>query len=198
MQTYLVYMRHPWRYLRRGHLREFISLQLVIGSKTAILFLNPLLWLLFASYFVFRPEIGHTIQAIYPKPLLYLSVVSLVFGNFFYIYVYLLACVRRRQYRLVKWALFIPIYWMMMSVAACMALFQLFFKPHYWEKTIHGLHLRKNSPPLDIATWTDGGRLADEETMRMVSVGFGGPWQVTEPPGIVSSVISGRCCATRS
>src|ERR1700694_1208178 len=79
MQTYLVYMRHPWRYLRPGHLREFISLQLVIGSKTAILFLNPLLWLLFASYFVFRPVIGHTIQAIYPKPLLYLSVVSLVF-----------------------------------------------------------------------------------------------------------------------
>ncbi len=188
MQTYLVYMRHPWRYLRRGHLREFISLQLVIGSKTAILFLNPLLWLLFASYFVFRPEIGHTIQAIYPKPLLYLSVVSLVFGNFFYIYVYLLACVRRKQYRLVKWALFIPIYWMMMSVAACMALFQLIFKPHYWEKTIHGLHLRKNSPPLDIATWTNGDRLADEETMRMVSIGYGGPWQVKESSGVVSSV----------
>ncbi|HAG99178.1 MAG TPA: glycosyl transferase, partial [Ktedonobacter sp.] len=44
MQTYLINMRRPWRYLRPGRLREFASLQLVIGGKTAFLFLNPFLW----------------------------------------------------------------------------------------------------------------------------------------------------------
>ncbi len=168
MQTYLVYMRHPWRFLRAGGLREFTSLQLVIGGKTAVLFLNPLLWISFVLYFLLRPEIGHTFQAVYPKPLLYLSVISLVFGNFLYIYVYLLGCIRRKQYKLVKYALFIPIYWLLMSVAAIMALFQLIFKPHYWEKTVHGLHLRKNQPPPNIMALKSSTMELDEvQTMRV-------------------------------
>jgi cellulose synthase/poly-beta-1,6-N-acetylglucosamine synthase-like glycosyltransferase len=195
MQTYLVYMRHPWRFLRAGGLREFVSLQLVIGGKTAVLFLNPLLWISFALYFLFRPELGHTFQALYPKPLLYLSVISLVFGNFLYIYVYLLACIRRKQYKLVKYALFIPIYWMMMSGAAMMALFQLIFKPHYWEKTVHGLHLRKNQPPPDIMALKSSAMELDQaQTMRVPAhwnhghnnnnrhaYGNDSPWQPQEP-----------------
>ena len=177
MQTYLVYMRHPWRFLRAGGLREFTSLQLVIGGKTAVLFLNPLLWISFILYFLLRPELGHTFQALYPKPLLYLSVISLVFGNFLYIYVYLLGCIRHKQYKLVKYALFIPIYWMLMSIAAMMALFQLIFKPHYWEKTVHGLHLRKNQPPLDIVALKSNALELDEaQTIRVPAFnqhGFG-------------------------
>ena len=166
MQTYLVYMRHPWRYLRPRNFREFLSLQLVIGSKTGILFLNPILWLSFLLNIIFHPQLGHIFQSVYPKPLLYLSALTLIFGNFFYMYVYLLACVRRKQYSLVKWALFIPIYWLLMSVAACMALFQLIFKPHYWEKTIHGLHLRKSMP--DMATFNaQAQEIADEQTIRV-------------------------------
>jgi cellulose synthase/poly-beta-1,6-N-acetylglucosamine synthase-like glycosyltransferase len=168
MQTYLVYMRHPWRFLRAGGLREFTSLQLVIGGKTAVLFLNPLLWISFILYFLLRPELGHTFQALYPKPLLYLSVISLVFGNFLYIYVYLLGCIRRKQYKLVRYALFIPVYWMLMSVAAFLAFFQLIFKPHYWEKTVHGLHLRKNQPPPDIMALKSSAMDLDEaQTMRV-------------------------------
>ena len=168
MQTYLVHMRESLRYLRPGHLHEFVSLQLVIGSKAAVLFLNPLLWSLFVLYFVLRPDVGQVYHELFPKPLLYIGTLSLIFGNFFYIYVYLLACMRRKQYHLIKWTLFIPIYWLMMSVAACMALFQLVLKPHYWEKTEHGLHLRKNRPPLDMAS-LDANRWAvsDVETTRI-------------------------------
>ena len=32
----------------------------------------------------------------------------------------------------------------MISIACAIALYQLIFKPHYWEKTVHGLHLKKN------------------------------------------------------
>src|SRR5205085_1108473 len=42
-----------------------------------------------------------------------------------------------------KYVIIIPFYWVMMSVAAMLALNQLIFKPHYWEKTFHGFHLGK-------------------------------------------------------
>jgi cellulose synthase/poly-beta-1,6-N-acetylglucosamine synthase-like glycosyltransferase len=140
LQTYLVYMREPQRYLRWEHLREFLSLQLVIGGKTAVLFVNPLSWALLVIYILFRPVAIY--HALFPTPILYMGTLCLIFGNFFYAYTHLIACMKPRRYSLIRWALFIPIYWMMMSIAAALALFQLVFKPHYWEKTRHGLHLR--------------------------------------------------------
>src|SRR6266536_1818371 len=145
MLTYLVYMRQPLRYLRQGRLREFLSLQLVIGGKTAVLFVNPLMWALLAIYILFRPIVGDVYQALFPAPVFYMGTLCLIFGNFLYTYSYLVCCMKRRQYSLIKWALFIPIYWVMMSIAASLALFQLIFKPHYWEKTKHGLHLHASS-----------------------------------------------------
>ncbi|MDQ2905125.1 MAG: glycosyltransferase [Ktedonobacteraceae bacterium] len=174
MQTYLVSMRHPFRYLRPGHMREFISLQLVIGGKTAFLFLNPMLWLLFLLYIIFRPFVEAPYQSLFPKPLLYASTFTLVFGNFFYIYIYLLACLRRRQYRLIKWTLLVPVYWVMMSIAACMGGFQLIVKPHYWEKTEHGLHLgKKQAQPLpDFATLDATFAVMDEPTVQVPVAGY--------------------------
>ncbi len=139
MQTYLVHMRHPLHYLSPGRLREFLSLQLVIGGKTLVLLINPLMWLLLAVYIVFRPiDLYHTL---FPAPVLYMGTLCFIFGNFFYAYSHLVGCLKRGQYSLIKWALSIPFYWLMISAAAFIALFQLIFKPHYWEKTQHGLHL---------------------------------------------------------
>ena len=145
MQTYLVYMRQPWQYLQPSRLREFFTLQLVIGGKTAVLFLNPLMWLLVLVYFLFRPIVGETYRTLFPLPVLYMGTICLVFGNFFYVYSHLIGCLKRRQYSLIKWTLLIPIYWAMTSVAGFYALYQLIFKPHYWEKTKHGLHLLKGN-----------------------------------------------------
>jgi cellulose synthase/poly-beta-1,6-N-acetylglucosamine synthase-like glycosyltransferase len=171
MQTYLVNMRRPLRYLRPGSFREFLSLQLVIGGKTAFLFLNPLLWFLFVLYIFLRPVVGQVYQDLFPKPLLYISTINLVFGNFFYMYIYLLACLRRKQYRLIKWTLLIPFYWMLMSVAACMALSQLIMAPHYWEKTEHGLHLRKKQPlSPDVPSFAMSQSIEQEPTFLMPAV----------------------------
>ena len=145
MLTYLVYMRQPLRYLRQGRLREFLSLQLVIGGKTGVLFVNPLVWTLLVIYFPLRLILENVYHTLFPAPILYMSAICLFAGNFFYLYTLLIGGMKRGQYSLIKWALFAPIYWAMMSIAAFMALFQLIFKPHYWEKTEHGLHLRASS-----------------------------------------------------
>jgi hypothetical protein len=31
----------------------------------------------------------------------------------------------------------LPLYWLLMSVATYRAMFQLFMRPHYWDKTTH-------------------------------------------------------------
>ena len=139
MQTYLVYMRHPQAYLHPRRLGEFLSLQLFIGGKTAVLLINPLMLALLVIYILFRPVALY--HALFPTEVLYMGMACFIFGNFFYIYSHMVGCMKRGHYSLTKWSLFIPFYWLITSAAAFIAFYQLIFKPHHWEKTKHGLHL---------------------------------------------------------
>ncbi len=166
MQTYLVHMREPLHYLRAGRLRELFSLQVVIGGKTAILLINPLMWLLFALTILFRQQVTAAFAPLFPPFILYTGLFTLILGNFFYGYIYLLGCMKRAQFELVPWMLLIPIYWFLTSVAAGMALYELFTRPHYWQKTIHGLHLKQAnaSPTGDDPEWEKLAQLAESLT----------------------------------
>ena len=167
MQTYLVHMREPLHYLRYGKLRELFSLQVLVGGKTAILLINPLMWLLFGLTLVFHQTVWSIFASLFPPFILYIGAVTLTLGNFFYGYIYLLGCMKREQFSLVKWMLLIPVYWFLASVAACMALYELCTRPHYWQKTVHGLHL--NQTTTDEATeidpeWEKMAQLAESLT----------------------------------
>jgi cellulose synthase/poly-beta-1,6-N-acetylglucosamine synthase-like glycosyltransferase len=164
LQTYLVHMRRPWRYLRRGMFREFSSLQFIIGGTPATFFLNPIMWAMLGVYIAARPEVEATYRVLYPGPVFYLGVICFVFGNYLYICLSMLACMKRGEYRLMRWALLLPIYWLMMSVAALVALAQLIWKPHYWEKTKHGLHLKRQRQGAETLTFA---------TSQMRAVGKG-------------------------
>jgi hypothetical protein len=56
----------------------------------------------------------------------------------------------RQRYPLVLWSLLNPAYWLLHSVASYKALWQLIVKPHYWEKTTHGIS-SLSAPPADVA-----------------------------------------------
>ena len=142
MQTYLVHMRNPLRYFQEGRQHDLFSFHAVVASGVGVLFLNPLMWLFLAVYIAFGPLVTPIYHVLFPAPVLYTGAMCLIFGNFFYMYLYLLACMRRKQYSLMPWTLLIPIYWAMISVAGFIALFELMVKPHYWQKTVHGLHLQ--------------------------------------------------------
>jgi len=139
LQTYLVHMRHPLQTLRQGHLRKFFSMQLIMGAWTVVLLINPFMWALTLLYILFHPVQLYSI--LFPGPVLYMGAFCLIFGNFFYVYVHIIGCLRRKEYALIKWVLLIPLYWVMMSASAYIAFYQLIVKPHYWEKTQHGTHL---------------------------------------------------------
>ena len=57
----------------------------------------------------------------------------------------MIAVAKRNQWDLAKYIYFIPFYWAMMSYAGAIAFWQLLFKPHYWEKTVHGLHIKSST-----------------------------------------------------
>ena len=142
MQTYLVHMRDPLEEVQKGRLYDLFSFQIVIGIGIGVMFINPLMWMLLGIYIVFGSSVINVYHILFPGPILYMSAFCLIFGNFFYVYLYLLACMKRKLYHLLPWALFIPFYWLLMSIAAIYALFELLVKPHYWQKTVHGLHLK--------------------------------------------------------
>jgi cellulose synthase/poly-beta-1,6-N-acetylglucosamine synthase-like glycosyltransferase len=171
LQTYLVYMRRPDRFVGPGGLRLFLSLQNLIGGTPATFFINPIMWVLLLIYIVLRPLVEHEYHVLYPAPIFYGGVLCLVFGNFIYLYIILLSCVRSKRYWLIPWIPTIPIYWAMMSIAAMVALFQLFFKPFYWEKTEHGLHLKYVAPASYTEAQVASENVALMETVRTSTVG---------------------------
>jgi hypothetical protein len=69
----------------------------------------------------------------------FLCTAALVAGNLFFVLMHVIACLRARMPRLIPFALFMPLYWVLISVGAWKGFFQLFRRPFYWEKTRHGL-----------------------------------------------------------
>lgn len=55
----------------------------------------------------------------------------------------LIACYRRGWDRLLWANLLTPFYWILMSISGWRAFLQFFSNPFYWEKTRHGLNLKK-------------------------------------------------------
>ncbi len=140
IQTYLVHMRDPIRFHKEFGLQALIF-QLVVGARMTFILINPILWAATISYFTLYKFVGPAIESLYPTPVFYIAVTSLVFGNFIYFYNYMMACAKKGQWSLVKWVFLIPIYWLITSIAAAVAFYQLIVAPHFWEKTEHGLHL---------------------------------------------------------
>ena len=99
------------------------------------------MWLMTIIYFTIRPIFGQDIERLFPPPISYGAILSLVIGNGLFIYMFLLGSAQRGNWDLVKYGLLAPLYWLAMSAASVKALWQLVWRPHYWEKTEHGLHL---------------------------------------------------------
>ncbi|MEN9222690.1 MAG: glycosyltransferase [Thermostichus sp. BF3_bins_97] len=136
MQTWLVHNRHPLRSLSKLGLKNWLSYQFFIGGTFVTFLTSPIMWLMFVFWWVTRAS---WLQNLFPSWLIYIGLFNLILGNAIGIYLNLIAVFRRGYYDLALYALLNPIYWQLHSMAAYMALWQLFTKPFYWEKTVHGL-----------------------------------------------------------
>jgi cellulose synthase/poly-beta-1,6-N-acetylglucosamine synthase-like glycosyltransferase len=136
LQTYLVYMRDPLRTIRELGPRAFWGFQMTVGGSVACFLLNPVYWLLTLLWFLTHSPV---VSEVFPPVVFGLGLVCGFLGNFVFIYLAVAACMQRGYADLVKYALLMPFYWLLMSVGAYKGFFQLFTRPHFWEKTQHGL-----------------------------------------------------------
>jgi glycosyltransferase XagB len=136
LQTALVHLRHPIVLWRAVGPSAFFQMLLFVGGTPLLALLNPLFWLLTIGWFV---GMAGFLQQIFPAPLYHVAMVCWVVGNFTIWYLTMLAARRSGKTSLVWAALLVPGYWVMMSLAAVKAGWQIIAAPSHWEKTTHGL-----------------------------------------------------------
>jgi hypothetical protein len=138
IQTYLVHCRRPVAMFRKLGFWKTFGFHMMIGGTPLCLLINPLYWLMALAWVIFRSE---KVAVFFPFPIILFASACLFIGNFVFIYAGVLAAYRRGYHDLVKTALLMPFYWVMMSIGAWKGFIQLITKPNYWEKTKHGLDL---------------------------------------------------------
>ncbi|HEY0282753.1 MAG TPA: glycosyltransferase [Rhizomicrobium sp.] len=140
-QTWLVHARDPVALVRHVGWRGAGVLQLFLGGAIWSALFNPVLWLVFAVSCVCSTPYGDLNIL---GTLARISGLGLFTANM--MLVGLAVSGERNKLAMVPYALCFTFYWALISVAAYRGLWQLVFKPFYWEKTPHG-QVRTGSVP---------------------------------------------------
>ncbi len=136
IQTWLVNMRHPITLFKGVGWKGFLSFHLFIGGTIVSGLVYPFLVIPFIFWLLTHARALHPF---FPPPVLLVSMANLIVGNSCLIYLSMLAVAKRRHSTLLPYALTVPAYWFLQSIAAYKAIGQLVTRPFYWEKTTHGI-----------------------------------------------------------
>ena len=137
MQTYLVHTRQPFQLNREIGLRAALGLHVMMGALLLSALVHPVFYGLM---------IYHAVQGTLFAPweswagavFWVIACTNLGAGYVTSITIGILSVRRRGRRELALWALFMPLAWLLISVAAYRALYQLARTPFLWEKTEHG------------------------------------------------------------
>lgn len=151
MQTWLVHMRRPGELFSKLGWKGFTGFQFFIGLSCFTFLTAPLVWLL-SLLWVGSMAAWHNIA--FPDWLAWLTVInlSLNFLTHWYFAAYC-AFLYRRHIAAMAWsAMIYPFYLVLHTVASYRAIWQIIVKPHFWDKTMHGLsrHMDLHSLEQDI------------------------------------------------
>jgi glycosyltransferase XagB len=149
LHTWLVHSRAPRQLVRDLGWRGAGSVLLTIGATPVLAAINQLTWMCTLVFVLGAP---HGAARLFPAPVFYAGTFCALFGNTAVVYVVLLSVRISRRYYLATAALSYPAYWLLMAVAAIKAVWQLWLRPSFWEKTAHGLTAGVAEPPAGEAT----------------------------------------------
>jgi glycosyltransferase XagB len=135
MVTALVHTRRPRTLWRETGWRGYAGLIGLIAGTPAMFLACPLVWGFWLYTFL-----GGSVAGFHLPPWVQTATTAnLIIGNGAMILLGALAAWRRRAYDLMPFSLLNPAYWILHSIAAWRALWQLIFNPSHWEKTPHGI-----------------------------------------------------------
>jgi len=134
MATYLVHMQHPAQLWRDLGTVGFLGVQLVFLCTVSQFLLAPLIWFFWLGFF------GLTFlntPLLPPEGITGLAKVFVAIGLTNAV-IAALAVSGQNRTRLMPFVLTMPLYFMLASFAGYKALYELIFRPYYWDKTMHG------------------------------------------------------------
>ncbi|WP_176562199.1 glycosyltransferase family 2 protein [Mycolicibacterium palauense] len=137
--TTLVHLRNPLQVARRLGFYGFVSSSAVFLTNFLLPLINPILWMLFALWYVPPLFDMAPIGLGLSDTLELVGLVNLILGNGVFMISYLISAFSRRQWSELLLAPLMPLYWLLISVAAYRSLYQVVTSPYRWEKTRHGL-----------------------------------------------------------
>jgi cellulose synthase/poly-beta-1,6-N-acetylglucosamine synthase-like glycosyltransferase len=137
LQTVLVHTRSSRRLVRDLGVKGTASFLLFVGGTPLLAVLNPVFWTLTVLWWFDHSVL---VTELFPPALYYLAMACWVFGGLGLMYLAVAIARVTGKAHLVLSGLILPLYWVMMSLAAIKALVQLAFQPSLWEKTTHGLN----------------------------------------------------------
>jgi cellulose synthase/poly-beta-1,6-N-acetylglucosamine synthase-like glycosyltransferase len=134
-QTWLVHMRDPRRLMADLGPASFVVAQVLFAGMLASAMLHPLLLVTFAFL---------VLELLSPDPigplrsaLLLFDVVNIACGYLSFLLLGWQTLGREERRGFWKIVLLTPPYWVLLSLAGWRAIWQLWRKPHFWEKTPH-------------------------------------------------------------
>lgn len=136
LQTWLVHMRRPVELWRTLGTVSTVRFTMLLAGTPIIACLNMFFWLVTLSWILGQPGI---IIEVFPAYVYFPALLCLVLGNASTMYCTFLSCRETGNARLWWACLTVPLYWVLMSIAAIKGTYQLIAQPSYWEKTVHGL-----------------------------------------------------------
>lgn len=134
MATYLVHMQRPARLWRDLGPAGFIGVQLVFLCTLSQFLLAPLIWVFWAGFFGL-PFLSD--MYLPPEAMTGLAGVFVAIGLTNAL-IAAIAVSGQNRGRLMPWVLTMPFYFPLASLAGYKALYELVFRPYYWDKTMHG------------------------------------------------------------
>ena len=138
LQTMIVHLRRPERLRREIGLKATLRLVNMTGAIPLVNASNLILWSTMLLWIVARPQ---TVTLMFPPVTYYLCLILFLIAAPLSMFVGLITVIALGKPQLWWAALLAPGYWVLQSIAAFKALYQLFFRPFYWEKTVHGLSM---------------------------------------------------------
>ena len=147
-QTALAMTRAPIRTARAMGVRRYLAALVTVAGVPVVLMSQLVFWVLLWLYAGLRAAGAdvHWIEAAFPAPLLMLGMLLLLVGNFAVLLAHVSAVYQQERYDLVRYSLLLPAYWLLASLGAWKGVSQLVSRPHFWEKTSHGLAVEPAAP----------------------------------------------------
>ncbi|MEX6506858.1 glycosyltransferase family 2 protein [Jiella sp. M17.18] len=156
-QTYLLHMREPRRLLRELGMRRMAAFQLLFLGMLASSLVHPI-FLGIVALFV-TSLVDGALKVTDLDPLFVLDLINAAGGYGVFIALSGVALDARERRTLPRFYPYLPLYWLLVACAGLRAFRQLFFAPHNWEKTPHGIEARMDfaDPRHRVEPVFDGG-----------------------------------------